>query len=106
MHEVLRNIRESFIKEALSSPMLLYDLANMEVYIAESYYNRSFIELLQNADDALSRRFYVSSMSNILIVANDGRTFNEQDFYSICRSGVSTKKRGGKTIGYRGIGFK
>ncbi len=78
----------------------------MESYIAESYHSRSVIELLQNADDALAKRFYVMAEEDYIIVANDGRYFEEKDIMSICRSGSSTKKRDGKSIGYRGIGFK
>lgn len=78
----------------------------MESYIAESYHSRSVIELLQNADDALAKKFYIAAEEDYVIVANDGRYFEEKDIISICRSGSSTKKRDGKSIGYRGIGFK
>lgn len=78
----------------------------MESYIAESYHSRSVIELLQNADDALAKKFYIAAEEDYVIVANDGRYFEEKDIMSICRSGSSTKKRDGKSIGYRGIGFK
>jgi hypothetical protein len=84
---------------------LLADLANLERYIAESYSARSFVELLQNADDAEAKRFWVSRQGDYLICANDGLPFSRQDFYSLCRSASSSKQRG-RTIGYRGIGFK
>lgn len=42
-----------------SPPGLLADLANLERYVAETYSARSFIELLQNADDAGAKRFLV-----------------------------------------------
>jgi len=103
---IIDKIQNSFIEEAKNSPILLSDLANMEFYIAESYQNRSFIELLQNADDASSKRVYLKSMENILVFANDGDYFTDTDVESICRSGASGKKRGNNTIGYRGIGFK
>ena len=99
-------IQQQFIQEATHSPLLLSDLASMETYIAESYRDRSFIELLQNADDANSKRFIIKRTGHFLIVANDGRLFTENDLIAICRSGASTKKRGGSSIGYRGIGFK
>jgi hypothetical protein len=103
---IVDNVRSVFSKEAKMSPMLLSDLANMEQYIAESYQSRSIIELLQNADDACAKKFSIIVGNDYIVVANDGRIFNENDVMSICRSGVSTKKRDGKTIGYRGIGFK
>ena len=98
-------VRKSLVEEALQSPNLLADLAGLETYIAESYDARSFIELLQNADDAGANRFYAEQVGDFLIVANDGKCFSQSDFESLCRSSASGKSRG-ETIGYRGIGFK
>lgn len=98
-------VRNSLLNEAKSSPNLLSDLAGLENYIAESYHNRSFIELLQNADDAKATKFKIIKNDGLLFVANDGRVFNQQDLESLCRSASSNKLRG-ETIGYRGIGFK
>ncbi|MGB4672466.1 MAG: DUF3883 domain-containing protein [Azovibrio sp.] len=84
---------------------MLADLANLERYIAETYSARSFIELLQNADDAKASRFLVTRHGEWLVCANDGLGFSRGDFYSLCRSASSAKQRG-QTIGYRGIGFK
>ena len=98
-------IRRSLLDEAMRSPQLLSDLAGLELYISETYSARSFVELLQNADDAGSNRFLVSIHKGILLVANDGKEFSEEDFYSLCRSAASNKRRG-ENIGYRGIGFK
>ena len=98
-------LRESLIAEAKSSPMLLSDLAGLEAYVSESYNSRSFIELLQNADDAKATKFYVKRFGDYLFVANNGRPFNIKDLESLCRSASSNKVRG-TTIGYRGIGFK
>ena len=101
----VKQISESFIAEALKSPSLLEDMAAMEMYMAESYSSRTFIELLQNADDALSTRIFVSLHDGNIFFANNGKPFDSNDLVSICRSGASTKERG-KNIGYRGIGFK
>ena len=81
-------------------------MAKVELYIAQSYRSRAFIELLQNADDAGARRFLIRQVGDVLIVANDGRTFSNEDVIALCRSGASNKQRGRGTIGYRGIGFK
>ena len=105
MNVSINELRDSLIREAKSSPMLLSDLAGLEAYVSESYNSRSFIELLQNADDAGSTRFYVKRCGNYLFVANDGRPFNIMDLESLCRSASSNKARG-TSIGYRGIGFK
>lgn len=105
MREGFVSLRQSLIDEAVKSPKLLSDLAGLESYVAESYNCRSFIELLQNADDAKAERFYVKQFGDYLIVANDGRVFSISDMESLCRSASSNKMRG-SSIGYRGIGFK
>ena len=102
---MIENLRKKLIDEAMQSPSLFADWAGLETYISESDINRSFIELLQNADDAKALRFYVEQYDDALIVANDGRPFELRDVESLCRSAASGKQRG-STIGYRGIGFK
>lgn len=102
---LFESVRKSLLDEATSSPNLLSDLAGLENYIAESYHNRSFIELLQNADDAGASHFKVLRKNNFLLVANNGRLFDKSDLESLCRSAASNKIRG-NSIGYRGIGFK
>ncbi len=102
---MLEEVRRPLLDEARRSPALLSDLAGLEQYIAESYDARSFVELLQNADDAGASRFVVQRAGDFLLVANDGRPFTRADFESLCRSAASHKHRG-TTIGYRGIGFK
>lgn len=102
---MLQAVRNELLAEARHSPGLLADLANLERYVAETYSARSFIELLQNADDAKAHRVHFAREGNWLLCANDGLSFNQDDFYSLCRSASSSKKRG-QTIGYRGIGFK
>lgn len=105
MQKIINNISNSFVSEALASPQMLEDLAAMEKYMSESYDGRTFVELLQNADDAKSNRVKVFFIDNTLVVANDGRPFDEKDIMAICRSGASSKQRG-NNIGYRGVGFK
>lgn len=104
---IVDEIHDKFLEEAKNSPILLNDLSNMEKYISESYFERSLIELLQNADDAGATRFLINKLSeNVYIIANNGRVFSKNDLVSLCRSGASTKKRKSGTIGFRGIGFK
>lgn len=102
---MLDSVRRPLLSEALQSVNLLADLAGLEQYVAESYDARSFVELLQNADDAGAKRFTIQQIGNLLLVANDGREFTRDDFQSLCRSASSSKVRG-DSIGYRGIGFK
>ncbi len=102
---MLQEVRLPLLEEARRSPSLLSDLAGLEQYLAESYDSRSFIELLQNADDAGASRFVIQRSGDFLLVGNDGRRFTRTDFESLCRSAASSKSRGA-SIGYRGIGFK
>lgn len=103
---VFKKIQLEILKEAQFSPNLLTDLAGLEEYIAETYNKRSFIELLQNADDANASSFCINQINNdTIIVANNGRSFSEKDLISICRSASSFKNKN-ESIGYRGIGFK
>jgi hypothetical protein len=102
----IHEIRTAFASEACAAPSLFADLAKVELYIAESYRSRAFIELLQNADDAGACRFLIHQVGTTLLVANDGRKFSAEDVTALCRSGASNKRRGRGTIGYRGIGFK
>ncbi len=102
---MLKAVRGLLVEEARRSPGLLSDLAGLEQYIAESYDARSFVELLQNADDASACRFTIQKAGEFLLVANDGREFTQADFESLCRSAASSKQRG-MSIGFRGIGFK
>ena len=64
-------IRKSIIDEANISPNMLSDIAGLETYISESYNNRAFIELLQNADDAKSTTFLIKKIGDYLLVANN-----------------------------------
>ena len=104
---LIEKLHNEFLNEAKQSPILLSDLANLEKYISESYSERSLIELIQNADDANSTKFYISIInSNAVLVANNVNCFTEEDVIALCRSGSSTKKINSNTIGYGGIGFK
>lgn len=105
MKRVVLDISDAFASEATASPRMLEDLAAMERYMAESYDGRTFVELIQNADDARSDRIAIRLIGTTLVVANDGRPFDESDILAISRSGASNKRRG-DTIGYRGVGFK
>ena len=97
----IQQLRNAFASEASSAPSLFGDLAKVELYIAESYRLRAFIELLQNADDAGANRFLIRQVGKTIVVANDGRTFSNDDLIALCRSGASNKRRGSGTIGYR-----
>lgn len=105
LSSAIEQIAGVFLEEATSSPSMFEDLAAMERYMAESYSGRTFIEILQNADDAHAKRVLVFACGQDVVIANDGRAFDENDLAAICRSGASSKRKG-LSIGYRGVGFK
>ncbi len=84
---------------------LIKELAGLEGYIAETYAQRCLSELFQNSDDCESTEVGIFRFSDYLVYANNGRIFSSVDFESLCKSASSSKERG-KSIGYRGIGFK
>ena len=102
---LINSLVDSYITEAKRAPKLFRDLAKVEQYIAESYKSRSFIEIIQNADDAGASHIVVADYEDGFFIGNNGKPFSVDDVESICRSGSSQKARG-ETIGYRGIGFK
>ena len=63
----INSLRNEFIQEANSAPKLFKDLAKVEQYIAESYKTRSFVGLIQNADDAKATSFGVHGFDQGLI---------------------------------------
>ena len=92
-------------QEAQSSVELIRELAGLEGYIAETYAQRCLAELFQNSDDSNSSNVAILRLGDSLVYANNGRSFSSSDFRSLCKSASSYKERG-KSIGYRGIGFK
>ncbi len=90
---------------AVRDKELLYELAGLEEYIAETYTQRCFTELFQNSDDSFSKNVKIMLIDDNLVYLNDGKIFDREDFASLCKSASSGKKRE-TSIGYRGIGFK
>lgn len=80
---MLEAIRQPLLAEALKSPALLSDLAGLEQIVAESYDARSFVELLQNADDAGASRFAIHRSGDFLLVANDGHHFTRRQTFRV-----------------------
>src|SRR5438046_10738774 len=60
-------------------------------------------ELLQNADDAGARSAAARIEEDRFFFEHDGEDFSAEQFKSLCRFGVSTKRQL-HTIGFRGLG--
>ena len=74
--------------------------------------DRTFFELLQNADDAAAPKsnnsveVIVDKVDDYLFFSHNGCSFNRMDFISISSAANSTKRKTGNKTGYKGIGFK
>lgn len=105
--EHLAALQAQLIDEHKQAPGLFGEIARMEDLLADTYRNRVPYELLQNSDDAGSTIVTITQFDNSTWSwANNGRPLTSADAEALCRSASSTKRRGGDSIGYRGIGFK
>lgn len=88
----------------------------IESIISTDYDGRTVVELLQNAHDAHPRersdgvirmdlRDEAGADHGVLYVANAGDPIRDENFDSLCRLGMSTK-RPDEGIGNKGVGFK
>lgn len=71
---------------------------------------RFIYELLQNADDSSVNgqlvNIEIKLFNNKLVVAHNGKAFEESDIRGICSVNNGTKKSSIEKTGYKGIGFK
>lgn len=104
------SVKRSFTKH--NSPSSNTSIAHLLNEVGENLYTgkkRMFYELLQNADDSsadMGVQFSVETDGDYLIIAHDGKSFNQNDFDSIISAARSTKSASRKKTGYKGIGFK
>ena len=59
-------------EEAKENETILRELAGLEKYISETYISRVFYEIIQNADDCKSSKFYAYLSNDNLYLFNDG----------------------------------
>lgn len=105
--EHLAALQARLVDEHKQAPGLFGEIARMEDLLADTYRNRVPYELLQNSDDAGSTIVTITGRADrTWSWANNGRPITSADAEALCRSASSTKRRGGDSIGYRGIGFK
>ena len=68
---------------------------------------RFIYELIQNADDAQAIHVNLVIVDQkYLIVAHDGKRFDERDLQGLCGVNDGTKKKDLDKTGYKGLGFK
>ncbi|MBL0036312.1 MAG: ATP-binding protein [Flavobacteriales bacterium] len=69
-------------------------------------YIRFLFELIQNADDSAADEVLVNLQPGHIVVAHNGKGFDEQDVKALCSVGRGTKRADQTKTGYKGIGFK
>lgn len=63
------------------------------------------LEFIQNAEDAGSERLGIILQEGSLLIMNDGKPFDKNDFRAICNVNSSKRPAWGQ-LGYLGLGFK
>jgi len=98
--------------EKFTSPAGNVATAHLLAEVGKNMYSskdRMFFELIQNADDAASKKgavVHVQTSGDYLIVRHNGNSFDKDDFEAITSAANGTKKANENKTGYKGIGFK
>ncbi|CAF4277629.1 unnamed protein product [Rotaria sp. Silwood2] len=68
---------------------------------------RFIYELIQNADDAEAKNVILAIIdNNYLMIAHNGKVFDEKDIQGLCDVNNGTKKKDSDKTGYKDLGFK
>lgn len=110
--EILEKERERTLRAFNEQPYLAFETGRAETsLIAGGYSSRQFVELLQNAFDAIieceqqsSGRVQVILEEDRIYVANNGAPLDDDGLISLLSAHLSTKRN--KQIGRFGLGFK
>jgi hypothetical protein len=105
----------SFLDELKNGTQNYRTVTSLGEQVAQEYRGRCVIELMQNAHDALrdadrddprTITFVLHrSPAPVLLAANSGMPFREEDFGGICQLGQSPKDPN-KSVGNKGLGFR
>ncbi len=115
MNTKLKNIVDSIYKTNTSYAYpshAMTQAASLKSLSSDLYTDskRFIYELLQNADDSSVNGQLVDVeiilFNNKLVVAHNGKSFDESDLKGICGIDDGTKKLSIEKTGYKGIGFK
>lgn len=109
-----RQVR-TFFDELKNGTRNYRTVASLSGQITQEYRGRCVLELLQNAHDALAnarpddpRRIsfvLATEPEPVLLIANSGRPFRNEDFEGICQLGQSPKDPN-ESVGNKGLGFQ
>lgn len=115
MNTKVKNIVDSLYKTNTSyayPSQAMTQAASLKSLSSDLYTDskRFIYELLQNADDSSVNGQLVNVeiilFNNKLVVAHNGKSFDESDLKGICGIDDGTKKLSIEKTGYKGIGFK
>ena len=106
---------QTFLDEIKNGTRNYRTIASLDEQISQAYRGRCILELLQNAHDALinasdddPKKIYFSLRSGnepVLLIANSGNPFYEENFNGLCELGQSSKDPN-ECIGNKGLGFR
>ena len=106
---------QTFLDEIKNGTRNYRTIASLDEQISQAYRGRCILELLQNAHDALinvsnddQKKIYFSLRSGdepVLLVANSGNPFYEENFNGLCELGQSSKDPN-ECVGNKGLGFR
>ena len=106
---------QTFLDEIKNGTRNYRTIASLDEQISQAYRGRCVLELLQNAHDALinvsgddPKKIYFSLKSGdepVLLIANSGNPFYEENFNGLCELGQSSKDPN-ECVGNKGLGFR
>lgn len=106
IEELLKTREEIYLRD----PTLIVQDYNSEKKMVDEYDGRQLLEMLQNANDACitdnEKVCYIELTEKTLIIANNGKGFDEGGIRALMYIDLSDKQDDDNTIGKKGLGFR
>lgn len=110
MRKFIEDLLETREEIYLRDPNLIVQDYNSEKKMVDEYDGRQLLEMLQNANDACitdnEKVCYIELTEKSLIIANNGKGFDEGGIRALMYIDISDKQDDDNTIGKKGLGFR
>lgn len=110
MRKFIEDLLETREEIYLRDPTLIVQDYKSEKKMVYEYDGRQLLEMLQNANDACitdnEKVCYIELKDNTLIIANNGKGFDEGGIRALMYIDISDKEDDDDTIGKKGLGFR